>query len=164
MNHLVPVLASRAPAVVAAAGARASYRFLEFFTAQIRNPRGRLPRAVSRPFRGSSAASVGDHPLTLMARRGRARWQEPPWRPFWARRHYLSECGASATVIGPDEAALCGQGGEALIEGGGAHTAQGAQLGERKWAIDPGESCGDALVDGAMWRLPGTNAPRSVTV
>ena len=35
---LSPVVKSRAPALVAAAGARASYRFLEFFTAQIRNP------------------------------------------------------------------------------------------------------------------------------
>jgi hypothetical protein len=38
MNQLAPVIASHAPALVAAAGARASYRFLEFFTAQIRNP------------------------------------------------------------------------------------------------------------------------------
>jgi|HubBroStandDraft_6_1064221.scaffolds.fasta_scaffold704365_2 hypothetical protein len=37
---LVP-LADRTPALVAAAGARASYRFLEFFTAQIRNPNTR---------------------------------------------------------------------------------------------------------------------------
>ena len=36
----------RAPAVIAAAGARASYRFLEFFTAQIRNPHTR--RAYAR--------------------------------------------------------------------------------------------------------------------
>jgi hypothetical protein len=31
--------ASRAPALVLASGARASFRFIEFFTAQIRNPR-----------------------------------------------------------------------------------------------------------------------------
>jgi hypothetical protein len=37
MNALLPVLASRAPAL-AAAGARAVYRFLEFFTAQRANP------------------------------------------------------------------------------------------------------------------------------
>src|ERR1700728_3680328 len=37
VNQLVPIAASRAPTLVAAAGARASYRFLEFFTAQIRN-------------------------------------------------------------------------------------------------------------------------------
>jgi hypothetical protein len=32
MNQLVPILADRAPALAAAVGARASYRFLEFFT------------------------------------------------------------------------------------------------------------------------------------
>jgi hypothetical protein len=46
MNQLVPVTADRAPALVTAAGARASYRFLEFFTAQIRNPHTR--RAYAR--------------------------------------------------------------------------------------------------------------------
>ena len=46
MNQLVPVNASRAPTLVASAGARASYRFLEFFTAQIRNPHTR--RAYAR--------------------------------------------------------------------------------------------------------------------
>ncbi len=37
MNHLAPIAASHAPALIAASGERASYRFLEFFTAQIRN-------------------------------------------------------------------------------------------------------------------------------
>jgi hypothetical protein len=46
MNQLVPILASHAPALVAAAGARASYRFFEFFTANIRNPHTR--RAYAR--------------------------------------------------------------------------------------------------------------------
>ncbi|MBT9293095.1 tyrosine-type recombinase/integrase [Prosthecodimorpha staleyi] len=40
MNVLAP-LTSSAPALIAAAGERASYRFLEFFTAQIRNPNTR---------------------------------------------------------------------------------------------------------------------------
>jgi hypothetical protein len=44
-RQLVP-FTDRAPALVAAAGARASYRFLEFFTAQIRNPHTR--RAYAR--------------------------------------------------------------------------------------------------------------------
>jgi hypothetical protein len=38
VNQLVP---DRAPALVSADGERASYRFLEFFTAQIRNPHTR---------------------------------------------------------------------------------------------------------------------------
>src|SRR5271163_2830079 len=37
MNQLAPITASYSPAVVAASGPRASYRFLEFFTAKIRN-------------------------------------------------------------------------------------------------------------------------------
>ena len=40
------VVADRAPSLVAASGARASYRFFEFFTAQIRNPHTR--RAYAR--------------------------------------------------------------------------------------------------------------------
>lgn len=36
MNQLVP-FTDRTPALAAAAGERASYRFLEFFTTQIRN-------------------------------------------------------------------------------------------------------------------------------
>lgn len=41
MNQLVPFAGAHAPAVVTAAGDRATYRFLEFFTAQIRNPNTR---------------------------------------------------------------------------------------------------------------------------
>jgi hypothetical protein len=52
MNQLAPVVVSHAPALVAASGARASYRFLEFFTAQIRNPHTRRAyvRAVGEFF------------------------------------------------------------------------------------------------------------------
>jgi site-specific recombinase XerD len=47
MTRLLPVLfAAQAPALVAAAGERASYRFFEFFTANIRNPHTR--RAYAR--------------------------------------------------------------------------------------------------------------------
>jgi len=46
MNQLAPHVAARAPTLIAASGARASYRFLEFFTAQIRNPHTR--RAYAR--------------------------------------------------------------------------------------------------------------------
>lgn len=41
MNQLVTLAGAHAPALVAAAGDRAAYRFLEFFTAQIRNPNTR---------------------------------------------------------------------------------------------------------------------------
>ncbi|MCE7030922.1 tyrosine-type recombinase/integrase [Jiella sp. CBK1P-4] len=46
MGELVPVQLSMLPSVVSAAGERASIRFLEFFTAQIRNPNTR--RAYGR--------------------------------------------------------------------------------------------------------------------
>jgi hypothetical protein len=46
MNAGLVPLAARAPALAAAAGARASYRFFEFFTAQITNPNTR--RAYAR--------------------------------------------------------------------------------------------------------------------
>jgi site-specific recombinase XerD len=37
VNQLAPLAAAHAPAIIAASGERASYRFLEFFTANIRN-------------------------------------------------------------------------------------------------------------------------------
>src|SRR5271156_6817458 len=46
MNELAPITAAYAPALIAASGPRASYRFLEFFTANIRNPHTR--RAYAR--------------------------------------------------------------------------------------------------------------------
>jgi site-specific recombinase XerD len=46
VNRLAAITASHAPALIAASGARASYRFLEFFAAQIRNPHTR--RAYAR--------------------------------------------------------------------------------------------------------------------
>jgi hypothetical protein len=45
MNQLV-IFADRTHALIAAVGERASYRFLEFFTANIRNPNTR--RAYAR--------------------------------------------------------------------------------------------------------------------
>ena len=49
MNELVPITSATLPALVAAAGKRASVRFLEFFAANIRNPHTRraYARAVS---------------------------------------------------------------------------------------------------------------------
>jgi len=45
MNKLVPISSPALPALVAAAGERASMRFLEFFAANIRNPHTRRPYA-----------------------------------------------------------------------------------------------------------------------
>jgi len=46
MTHLAPIAASHAPTPILASGPRASYRFLEFFTAKIRNRHTR--RAYAR--------------------------------------------------------------------------------------------------------------------
>jgi len=46
VNQLVPIGSAALPALVAAAGERASMRFLEFFAANIRNPHTR--RAYAR--------------------------------------------------------------------------------------------------------------------
>src|SRR5271156_3176412 len=52
MNQLVPFHSGEAPVLIAAAGERARLRFLEFFTANIRNPHTR--RAYAR---GAGAGS-----------------------------------------------------------------------------------------------------------
>jgi len=52
VNKLVPISSPALPALVAAAGERASMRFLEFFAANIRNPHTR--RAYYRRRRNSS--------------------------------------------------------------------------------------------------------------
>jgi site-specific recombinase XerD len=41
MNQLATLSATQTPTLITAAGDRAAYRFLEFFTAQIRNPHTR---------------------------------------------------------------------------------------------------------------------------
>jgi hypothetical protein len=46
VNQLVPITSAALPTLVAAAGERASIRFLEFFAANIRNPHTR--RAYAR--------------------------------------------------------------------------------------------------------------------
>ena len=53
MTALIVHARLSAPVLVAAAGDRASYRFLEFFTAQIRNPHTRraYARAATEFFR-----------------------------------------------------------------------------------------------------------------
>jgi hypothetical protein len=60
MNAGLVPLAASTPALVAAAGARASYRFFEFFTAQIRNPNTRFETCVR---------AIPDRPAQLPYRR-----------------------------------------------------------------------------------------------
>ena len=63
MNQLVPIIADRAPALIAAVGERASYRFFEFFTANIRNPHTRraYARAAVEFFDWLEARGVTQH-------------------------------------------------------------------------------------------------------
>src|SRR5208337_364586 len=61
----------------------------------------------------------------------------------------LSATGEAITLVGLAEAAGGGEGGEALVEGGGADAAPRAQLGEWHWAVDVGECSSDALVEGS---------------
>ena len=73
MTYLPALVASSAPAIISATGARASYRFLEFFTAQIRNPHTR--RAYARAAKGVTqlAAIESVHVATYIERLSRAR-------------------------------------------------------------------------------------------
>src|SRR5215203_6625510 len=64
MNHLIPLATANAPALVTAAGDRAAYRFLEFFTAQIRNPHTR--RAYVRAI-GAFCAWLEAHGVSSIA-------------------------------------------------------------------------------------------------
>src|SRR3954466_14995496 len=64
MTQLVTVTTAQAPAPIAAAGDRAAYRFLEFFTAQIRNPHTR--RAYVRAV-GGFCAWLEDRHLSSIA-------------------------------------------------------------------------------------------------
>jgi hypothetical protein len=60
MNQLAPITTTYAPALIAATGPRASYRFLEFFTAKIRTARTRrgYARAVEEFFDWLAAKGV----------------------------------------------------------------------------------------------------------
>jgi len=60
----------------------------------------------------------------------------------------LSATGDAIALFGLAEAAGGSEGGEALVEGGGADAAARAQLGKRQRVVDIGERGGDALVDG----------------
>src|SRR3954467_12863377 len=64
MNHACHLGSIQAPALIAAAGDSAAYRFLEFFTAQIRNPHTR--RAYVRTV-GAFCAWLGAHGVPSIA-------------------------------------------------------------------------------------------------
>ena len=64
MNQLATLSATQTPTLITAAGDRAAYRFLEFFTAQIRNPHTR--RAYVRAV-GAFCAWLEDHGVPSIA-------------------------------------------------------------------------------------------------
>jgi hypothetical protein len=63
-----------------------------------------------------------------------------------------SAVGEAVAFVGLGDAAGGGEGSEALVQGGGADAALGAQLGERHGTGDFGKCCGDALVERALAR------------
>jgi hypothetical protein len=79
MNEIVPARQPSVPALVGAAGERASVRFLEFFAANIRNPHTR--RAYYRAAEEFLAWCATARVLSIAAiepggsRRRRANWQ-----------------------------------------------------------------------------------------
>ncbi len=96
MNQLAPVIASHTPGLIAASGARASYRFLEFFTAQIRNLHTRCAyaRAATEFFgwleaRGVTqlAAIESVHVATYMSSCAERDPRRPPSFRLAASRH-----------------------------------------------------------------------------
>ena len=84
MNQLVPISSSAVPALVAAAGERASMRFLEFFAANIRNPHTR--RAYYRAAEKFLAwcASVGASSIAAVRPVHVAAWIEASTRELAA--------------------------------------------------------------------------------
>jgi integrase/recombinase XerD len=64
MKQLATLTTSKAPALISTAGERAAYRFLEFFTAQIRNPHTR--RAYVRAV-GAFCAWLEAHGISSIA-------------------------------------------------------------------------------------------------
>ena len=107
MNQLAPLTTFHAPALVASAGARASYRFLEFFTAQIRNPHTRRAyvRAATEFFDWLEAKGVTQfaaiesvYVATYIEQLSRARSAPTAKLRLAALRHLFSRsaCAASA--------------------------------------------------------------------
>jgi hypothetical protein len=92
------------------------------------------------------AVMPGDFPLPVPARCrafGKRKWQPAV---IFGRR---SARRKTIALLGFDDAARRGQGGQSLIEAGGADTAEPTQFRERQRAGGSGERCCDALVDGA---------------
>jgi hypothetical protein len=80
MNQFAVIAAPQLPSLITASGDRAGWRFMQFFTAAIRNPNTR--RAYARDVRGFTAGSgrsndSGNECCPCGARR-RSSWKFPP--------------------------------------------------------------------------------------
>src|SRR5260370_2432669 len=97
----------------------------------------------------SAAVEVVDVPVPVPARCracGKRKRQLAVGAVDWRR----SGGGKTIAVVGFDEAASGGQGGQPLIEAGGADAAAPTQFGECKRTGGLGECGGEAVVDGAF--------------
>ena len=84
MNQLVPISSSTLPALVTAAGERASMRFLEFFAANIRNPHTRRAYARAADEFLGWCASVGVPSIAVVQPVHVATWIEAATRELAA--------------------------------------------------------------------------------
>src|SRR4051794_8341711 len=82
MTQLATLAAARTPALVSAAGERAAYRFLEFFTAQIRNPHP-PPLAAARP--PALVGAAGGRAAYRFLKFSTAQTRTPPPRRAYVR-------------------------------------------------------------------------------
>jgi hypothetical protein len=75
MNHLVTINSPTLPALVTAAGERASTRFLEFSAANIRNPAGLLPGGPRNSWLGARASDAPIRSLPGVRPKGSRGWK-----------------------------------------------------------------------------------------
>ena len=126
MNQLVPISSAAVPALIAAAGERASMRFLEFFAANIRNPHTRRAYArAAEEFLGW-CASVGVRSIADVQPVHVATWIEAGTRELaaprveqrlavirhlfdWLVTGQVAPVNPAGSVRGPRHVVTCGQ-------------------------------------------------------
>ena len=126
MNQLVPLRSPAVPALVAAAGARASMRFLEFFAANIRNPHTRRAYARAAEEFLTWCASAGVPSIAAVQPVHVATWIEASTRELaapsvkqrlaalrhlfdWLVNGQVMPVNPAHTVRGPRHVVTCGQ-------------------------------------------------------
>ena len=111
MNQLVPISSTTLPAIVIAAGERASMRFLEFFAANIRNPHTR--RAYYREAEEFLAwcASAGVPSIAAVQPVHVATWIEASTRELGAFRQATARGAAPLVRLAGQRPGCPGQSG-----------------------------------------------------